>query len=264
MLAIVVGAAVMAAVSLAAGLLPLRYSTKINLEVASEVSAGIILGSAFLVVIPEGLGTLADRKEEWLGGLSLSLGYIIMPLLELYFAKEGQGEYIDISSLRLFRTTPTSAVSGNDMRMSMTSLGLIAHSFADGVALGSVVGSSWSFTILIFLAIIVHKAPAAFSLTSLLLRDNTSHYVVKRDIIAFSCASPIAAITVGALLTLLGEGADSKNAFKIASGICMSFSGGTFAYVAVHIQTKVRKSWAAFGRMAGGMMIPFFASLLPE
>lgn len=263
MLAIVVGAAVMALLSLIAGLVPLRYATKLNLEIASEVSAGIILGSAFLVVIPEGLGTLAYRKEEWLGGLSLSLGYIIMPVIELYFANGGQNEDIDISSLRLFRSAPISPSSPGELRMSMTSLGLIAHSFADGMALGSTVASTWSTTLLIFLAVIVHKAPAAFSLTSLLLRDGTSSYVVKRDIIAFSAAGPIAAITVGAILTLVGEGED-MSAFEIASGACMSFSGGTFAYVAVHIQSKVKKSWASFGRMAGGMMVPFLASLLPE
>eukprot|EP00116_Pleurobrachia_bachei_P018670 sb/3478932/ len=54
--------------------------------------------------------------------------------------------------------------------------GLVVHAAADGVALGAAtLTDKADVEFIIFLAIMLHKAPAAFGLTSFLLHEGQSH-----------------------------------------------------------------------------------------
>ncbi|KAK0748757.1 ZIP zinc transporter-domain-containing protein [Apiosordaria backusii] len=97
--------------------------------------------------------------------------------------------------------------SPKQTRSLATTIGLVIHAAADGVAMGaSATTSNVNVGLIIFFAILVHKAPAAFGLTSTLLKQGLSKRAARVHLMVFSLAAP-----VGALVT-----------------------GGTFLYVAMH------------------------------
>ncbi|KDQ06806.1 hypothetical protein BOTBODRAFT_181274 [Botryobasidium botryosum FD-172 SS1] len=139
-------------------------------------------------------------------------------------------------------------------------LGLIVHSLTDGLALGvsmlpigsgdQIAGSHahingnitrasadydhvhdaplfpTGLSLMVFLAIVVHKAPTALALTSTLL-PNLSPSRVRAHLAAFSAATPISAVFTWVALTFFG-GEDLGE----RTGVALLFSGGTFLYVA--------------------------------
>ena len=113
-------------------------------------------------------------------------------------------------------------------------LGLVIHAFADGIALGAAATTSHrDVEMIIFLAIMLHKAPAAFSLVVLLIHSGLKPTTIRKHLLAFSLSAPIAAI-----LTFYGLGQPGKEALRRgnATGIAMLFSAGTFLFVAtVHV-----------------------------
>lgn len=113
-------------------------------------------------------------------------------------------------------------------------LGLVIHASADGIALGAAATSTHRHVeMIIFLAIMLHKAPAAFSLVVFLIHRGLKHSTIRRHLLAFSLSAPLAA-----LLTYFGLSQSGKEALRRnnTTGIAMLFSAGTFLYVAtVHV-----------------------------
>ncbi|KAI0081606.1 ZIP-like iron-zinc transporter [Panus rudis PR-1116 ss-1] len=115
-------------------------------------------------------------------------------------------------------------------------LGLMIHALADGLALGSSALSNGSaipsgLSIVIFLALIVHKAPVALALSTSLLSTSLSRAECRKHIAVFSASTPLGAIISYAILTLLDFGR-----YETLPGIALLFSGGTFLYVATVLQ----------------------------
>lgn len=113
-------------------------------------------------------------------------------------------------------------------------LGLVIHAAADGIALGAAATTSHrDVEMIIFLAIMLHKGPAAFSLVVLLLHRGLSRDVIRKHLLAFSLSAPLAALVAFFGLSQSGKEALRQNN---ATGIAMLFSAGTFLYVAtVHV-----------------------------
>ncbi|GAA5830742.1 hypothetical protein JCM11251_001060 [Rhodosporidiobolus azoricus] len=137
-----------------------------------------------------------------------------------------------------------------------TVIGLLAHSLADGVSLGasSLSSSSSSSTgdslqLIIFLSIILHKAPTAFALSSLLSSSpSTSPSFTRRALLLFSLAAPLGALLTYLLLSLLGARTEGAG-LEWWTGLALVFSGGTFLFVATHA-VKEQENKAA--RTGGG------------
>lgn len=109
--------------------------------------------------------------------------------------------------------------------------GLVIHAAADGIALGAS-GSDSSLSFIIFLALLVHKAPAAFGLTSVLLKQGLSSRVAGRHLLVFSLAAPVGAILTFAIVHTLGSGMGSDEASnRWRTGVLLLFSAGTFLFV---------------------------------
>ncbi len=103
-------------------------------------------------------------------------------------------------------------------------LGLSLHSAADGLAIGSAAaGSSEAVTALVALAVLIHKAPAAFSLGVFSLHEREDRNDSIRDVVLFSIATPV--MIVVSFFAL--QGLDDQMV-----ALAMLFSGGTFLYVA--------------------------------
>lgn len=113
-------------------------------------------------------------------------------------------------------------------------LGLVIHAAADGIALGAAATTSHrDVEMIIFLAIMLHKGPAAFSLVVLLLHRGLSRDIIRKHLLAFSLSAPLAALVAFFGLSQSGKEALRQNN---ATGIAMLFSAGTFLYVAtVHV-----------------------------
>lgn len=86
---------------------------------------------------------------------------------------------------------------------------------------------------IVFFAIMLHKAPASFGLVSFLLHEGINRQTIRRHLLIFSCAAPLLT-----LITYFGIGQEQKETLNNvnATGIAMLFSAGTFLYVAtVHV-----------------------------
>lgn len=109
-----------------------------------------------------------------------------------------------------------------------TTTGLVIHAAADGIAMGaSATSSSTKLGFIVFIAILVHKAPAAFGLTSVLLKQGLSKRAARGHLIVFSLASPLGALTTWLLIKVLG-GHTTGEGGHWWTGMLLLFSGGTF------------------------------------
>ncbi|KAM7346867.1 zinc/iron regulated transporter-related protein 102B [Cochliomyia hominivorax] len=228
--------------SYVAGNIPLvmKLSEK-KLKFVTVLGAGLLVGTALTVIIPEGIRSLytegetptaiktttntaqpsaplthGDEKDHSRTiGLSLVLGFVFMMLVD------------QISQKRQKNSSP------NDKNITAT-LGLVVHAAADGVALGAAATTSHKdVEMIVFLAIMLHKAPAAFGLVSFLLHEKIERQQIRKHLAIFSLSAPLLT-----LLTYFGIGQEQKETLNSvnATGIAMLFSAGTFLYVAtVHV-----------------------------
>lgn len=110
-----------------------------------------------------------------------------------------------------------------------TTTGLVIHAAADGIAMGaSSTTSDMKLGFIIFIAIMIHKAPAAFGLTSLLLKQGLSKRAARGHLIIFSLAAPVGALTTWLLIVLLGGNDLNGESGQWWTGMLLLFSGGTF------------------------------------
>lgn len=205
-----------------AGSLPLVMNlSEDKLQLVSILGAGLLVGTALAVIIPEGIRALfaggatdqaAHSDLHSLIGITLVLGFVFMLLVDQCSARR----------------------SGGRERSVTATLGLVVHAAADGVALGAAATTSQAdVELIVFLAIMLHKAPAAFGLVSFLLHEGVDRKRIGRHLLVFSFAAPCLA-----LLTYFGIGKEGKETLTNvnATGLAMLFSAGTFLYVAtVHV-----------------------------
>ena len=81
---------------------------------------------------------------------------------------------------------------------------------------------------IIFFAIMIHKAPAAFGLTSVLLKQGLSKRAARGHLLVFSLAAPAGALGTWFLVALLGGGKLDGEGGQWWTGMLLLFSAGTF------------------------------------
>ncbi|XP_019964095.1 zinc transporter ZIP9 [Paralichthys olivaceus] len=249
-----------------AGTIPLAVNfSEEKLKLITVLGAGLLCGTALAVIIPEGVHALYEEilesghqspsqvrdvevsdskvKVEALGviekhehehgheqlhaciGVSLVLGFVFMLLVD------------QIGSSHVHNTEDPESARANSSKIT-TTLGLVVHAAADGVALGAAASTSQtSVQLIVFVAIMLHKAPAAFGLVSFLMHAGLERNRIRKHLLVFALAAPVLA-----MLTFLGLSQSSKEALSDinATGVAMLFSAGTFLYVAtVHVLPEV-------------------------
>lgn len=193
----------------------------------------------------------SHNPHTWVG-LSLISGFILMYLIDQLprhatTPSRPQSFPINLTSFSLTRTRTSSNPTSNSVDVnphssdgtrttSVTTLGLVLHALADGIALGASSTTTSSLTFVIFIALMLHKAPAAFGLTTALLKQNLSKRTARGHLIVFALAAPIGALLTwgaahifGYTSATLGSSMDAE----FATGVALLFSGGTFLYVAM-------------------------------
>ncbi|KAJ0393725.1 hypothetical protein P43SY_004926 [Pythium insidiosum] len=96
------------------------------------------------------------------------------------------------------------------------------HSVMEGMGVGAAKGAAWD----IFIAILAHKALAAFALSLELLHHSVARERLVMTIAVYSMMTPL-----GILLGSVFAGSAQEE--SAASGICSALAGGTFLFVAV-------------------------------
>ncbi|KAJ3320280.1 hypothetical protein HDV06_005424 [Boothiomyces sp. JEL0866] len=243
--------------SFLAGNIPITFHlNEDKLILVSTFGAGLLLGAAFLVIIPEGVETVynSEAKLEAIPkavpdgenhnavdvahdvGLSLIFGFLFMFLIDQAsntHPSSHQPLSISLSDLRdhgeLTRaSSPTTST-----------IGLVIHSAADGIALGaSFLTEESNLQMVVFVAIMLHKTPAAFGLATHLLQKGLNRFEIQKHLVIFSGAAPLGAILTFLLLNIVGSG--DPLVIQYRTGLVLLFSGGTFLYVAaVHILPEI-------------------------
>ncbi|KAL8741234.1 MAG: hypothetical protein Q9190_006142 [Brigantiaea leucoxantha] len=178
--------------------------------------------------------------HAWIG-LSLILGFILMYLLDtlpLLSPSPTPRPSQNIYSLSDLSSSPPPS-SNPPSRPFSTTLGLCIHAAADGIALGAShsSASTTSLGLIIFLAIMIHKAPASFGLTSVLLKQGLGKRGARAHLVVFSLAAPAGAVATWVVVRALGGGGGGEGeeaSMRFWTGVLLLFSGGTFLYVAMH------------------------------
>ncbi|MBN4047656.1 ZIP family metal transporter [Acidimicrobiaceae bacterium AH-315-P05] len=191
------------------------------------VAAGLLLASAILVVIPEGFEVAASAAsdsqafvyEPVVLGAAVLAGFLAMLSLEgLGIGHDIHEEHHDHAEGHGHGHVhhPTSATS--------LVLGLSAHAVADGLAIGSAAAASdTAFSVVVAIAVLIHRVPAAFSLGVFTLHENQTPTRALQSVVAFAAATPVAMLASFVLL----DGADVG-----VIALALLFAAGTFVYVA--------------------------------
>jgi zinc transporter ZupT len=191
------------------------------------------MGTAFLIIIPEALHNIfqdhsSDVDSSWAPGYIgyvLAGGFIVMIIFEK----------LSHACLSTQDSTPTSTHPFSSL-LSPASISIILHDITDGWALGLVFLNGSSRGLLIWLAIVLHKAPTSFAIGSLLLSRDTPSSNIVRVQSCFSAVAPLSALLTHAGARALSSAAPSP-AFV---GLCLLFSAGTFLYtIAAHVLPEV-------------------------
>ncbi|KAI9789974.1 MAG: hypothetical protein M1835_001287 [Candelina submexicana] len=186
------------------------------------------------------------EPHAWVG-LSLILGFILMYLIDqvpqhasAHTQTNQQPYHISLDNLSQGLHHPNGHVQYDDVNTSAsiylksrsraTTTGLVIHAAADGIALGASSSTADErLGFVIFLAIMVHKAPAAFGLTSVLLKQGLSKRVIRGHLVIFSLAAPLGALATWTVVHLLGKGTmGGSEGTKFWTGVLLLFSAGTF------------------------------------
>ncbi|XP_005623632.1 zinc transporter ZIP9 isoform X2 [Canis lupus baileyi] len=242
-----------------AGIVPLAVNfSEERLKLVTVLGAGLLCGTALAVIVPEGVHALyedilegkhhqvsetqnviaSDKAAEIpvahehehshdhtqlhaYIGVSLVLGFVFMLLVD------------QIGSSHVHSTDDPETARPSNSKIT-TTLGLVVHAAADGVALGAAASTSQtSVQLIVFVAIMLHKAPAAFGLVSFLMHAGLERNRIRKHLLVFALAAPVMS-----MVTYLGLSKSSKEALSEvnATGVAMLFSAGTFLYVAtVHV-----------------------------
>jgi ZIP family zinc transporter/zinc and cadmium transporter len=164
------------------------------------VGAGFMLAAAVLEMMPVSAGMTS------LAPVLVLAGYLLIHLVEhtvvphFHFGEETHPEHVDVG-------VGASAL-----------VGLSIHSFFDGISVASGFVISPRLGLLLFIAIILHKAPEGFTIASIMLAGGYSRRTAQLSSVAVGAAGILGAVVVYPLQSFIGEG--------------LAFSAGVTLYVA--------------------------------
>ena len=233
-----------------------------RLEDMTGLAAGFLIGAAMLVAIPEGIEMLTHATEHELPGqeveffavgIALMLGFVFMMVLEAFrFGHDIHEEHHDhaVDHGHEHINHPSKSVMP-------AIIGLTVHAFIDGMVIGaSMAEGSAALTFTMVLVIMMHKFPAAFSVSAFSLHERHDRNRSKIDLLIFSASTPIAIILFWNLFAQVSA---------VGRGLAVLFSAGTFLYIAtvdvlpaMHVTSKARRV-ASF--VLAGVVVVFLITL---
>ncbi len=158
------------------GLIVTRHNwARQSLRYFIALGAGFMLGTVFLEMVPESFRLSSSAP------VLILLGYLIVHTFEHVFA----------SHLHFGEETHHEELTNPAVGLSAL-VGMLVHTFFDGVAIGAAFMISESLGFLVFLAVFLHKIPDGFTISSIIVSSG------------YSPARALAAATSLGLSTLAG------------------------------------------------------------
>ena len=191
-------------ITMAGGWIPtLKPWSQKTFRMLISFCAGILLGAVFFHMVPE-ISPFLGRKM----GFPIMLGFLGIYVMEKFImvhpCEEGACDYHKIGVAAY--------------------VGIGFHSILDGVAIGA--GNILNISMVILLAVTIHKFPAALALSSILVKGGEySRKKILTSMFIFALATPI-----GALVSMnVMNGLNNTDIIGFALGI----SAGTFLYISI-------------------------------
>ena len=204
------------------GLAAAERLTEKRLHTLTCVASGLLLGSALLVVLPEGFHMVVDEDgfaySPLILGVVVAAGFVFMLVLESMGLSHAVHEEHHGHEEGHGHGHVHHPASGSVM-----SIGLSMHAIGDGLAIGAATASGeTSISLLVAFGVLVHRVPAALSLGVFSSHETASRRSIVGGFALFALATPVGAIVANLLL----DGADES-----LTGLVLLFSAGTFIYV---------------------------------
>jgi zinc and cadmium transporter len=191
-------------ITMAGGWIPtLKPWSQKTFRMLISFCAGILLGAVFFHMVPE-ISPILGRKM----GFPIMLGFLGIYVMEKFImvhpCEEGACDYHKIGVAAY--------------------VGIGFHSILDGVAIGA--GNVLNISMVILLAVTIHKFPAALALSSILVKGGEySRKKILTSMFIFALATPIGALVS---MNVMGN-LDNTDIIGFALGI----SAGTFLYISI-------------------------------
>lgn len=281
---------IMAVLSFLAGLPAFWILSKSHsaLSIMMQLTSGLLLSTCFNIVLPESFAHIPlEQLQSSSFGPKILLGFVALYSLDSFsttIAKFFDHSAIDLDSdeidISMNQITSAELASYQKYILSVlsnsTTLGLILHCLTDGIILTTSLLSQEhndsSNAFLIIISIFLHKLPASFSLTSILLNEKLHFKTVLFHLTMFSVSAPI-----GAFVTYLASHVFAYSDPNKNNSFVLLFSAGAFLYVGFHSFLSCHKhgngdtsknedifaSWSYLSMMMG-MLIPVLLSLLHD
>lgn len=177
-----------------------------------SVSSGFILAVTILDLYPEVIGQLAS------GPVFILVGFILIFTLENFFAVHAHPEKEHAHEHTLMgRHWEDDTLKKHSVYAAF--LGLLIHTFFDGAAISARILVSPAAGILVFIAVLSHKIPEGFSMSSIFQAGGVARFR------AFAAAAALGWATVlGAVVVFLSGKAEFSLVF-------LALATGSFTYI---------------------------------
>jgi ZIP family zinc transporter/zinc and cadmium transporter len=196
------------------------------------LGAGFLIATALLEMMPEGI-----KMSPRLGPVLIMGGYCVVHLLEhtinahFHYGEETHtGEFV-------------SRHTGNSVLV-----GLSVHALFDGVAIGSGFALHDWLGWLIFLAILLHKAPEGFTMASVMLASGRSRSTALYSAITLAAATLLGVLVIGLAPGLVLYG------LPISAGAAL-YVGATDLVPEVNHEPGIRMALVFFAGVAGFLLL---------
>jgi len=229
--------------ALAGGSLPLLARVTRS-DALLSFSAGVMLGAAFFHMLPEAVEGAGARAAMPFA----ALGFVVLFLLERFVLVHACAEPGPVLELEATSGRPHAHVHGDGTGCEVHTMGLAAfvglslHTLVDGFALGAA-SEKAELGLLVFLAILAHKIPNAFSLTAILRHEGYSRARALVMNAGFALTVPLGAAAYFLVRDLLRV--------EFFTPLALAASAGTFLHLAfsdilpeVHRRSGARLSHA--------------------
>lgn len=208
-----------------------------SVELGEATASGIFLGAAFLHMLPDSINIFQQIYGTAITypipELLCVLGFLLLVLMER------------------FSLTHSETHSSYTVPYILIAI-LTIHAIIEGAALG--IGATFSETILLFAAIIAHKASETFALCMVLVRHRLPISRIVVISILFALMTPLG--------IALGEGINywalTTNG-QLLAAVFNAFAAGTFLYISTlhhvrfHKHTEEKQGFLEFGCLLAGL-----------
>ncbi|CCH58706.1 hypothetical protein TBLA_0A09180 [Henningerozyma blattae CBS 6284] len=194
----------------------------------SQFGIGMLLGTSFMLVIPEGIKACVEHDGNV--GLNLLVGFIGVYLLDRIvqlIMKRGTldsrfEEASRINSLKdliRYPKVPFLCILRNNVVFA-----LFIHGLSDGIALGTTTGNG-ALLFVLLIAIVIHKIPATLSLSSLMIsKQKLPKWEILSNLFAFALSTPLGYVVVSCF------NLSDSSTMEVICGNLLLMSGGSLLY----------------------------------